>query len=456
MVRIILYIITGIVVSFYFFPFEFRFLPEVNTKMAMAGVGLILCCVQLARKRMPLVDKDFCTLSALAVIVSFIGFASVAYNGTNDYTYVTYFISMWVWMSAAYVAVSLVRKVHGNVSVRIICDYLIAVCVFQCLIAIAMDMYPPLEMAVDSVISGFGFTQEGFVENTDRLYGIGATLDVAGSRFAAVLIIIAYLVVRYGSGMGKWLLSWYVFAFFVIAVIGNMIARTTTVGLVLTAVYVFWSIFRKHSADYSAGKIGFVVSMMALGLFFVILIYNVSPAMKDNMRFAFEGFFSLAETGKWEVHSNEILKNMYVFPDNAKTWLIGDGYMENPYGDPYYVGPQWHGYYMGTDVGYLRFIFYFGIFGLLTFMYFIYKAARICMTRFHEHEILFLFVLAVNFVVWLKVSTDIFLVFALFLCISGEDEEKYAMMLSSGGCEALEDGNDTADMSDAPADIDRK
>lgn len=50
---------------------------------------------------------------------------------------------------------------------------------------------------------------------------------------------------------------------------------------------------------------------------------------------------------------------MYVFPDNLKTWIIGDGYFNGPEdSDPYYTGEIWDiGYYKGTDVGYLRFIF---------------------------------------------------------------------------------------------------
>lgn len=29
---------------------------------------------------------------------------------------------------------------------------------------------------------------------------------------------------------------------------------------------------------------------------------------------------------------------MVVFPDNLKTWIIGDGYGANPSYDPYYIG----------------------------------------------------------------------------------------------------------------------
>lgn len=46
--RLIVMVVLTIMTSFYFFPFEFTFLPGVNTKMIMAGVGLVLLIVQLA------------------------------------------------------------------------------------------------------------------------------------------------------------------------------------------------------------------------------------------------------------------------------------------------------------------------------------------------------------------------------------------------------------------------
>ena len=61
--------------------------------------------------------------------------------------------------------------------------------------------------------------------------------------------------------------------------------------------------------------------------------------VRKNFRFGFEGFVSLIEKGRWEVDSNETLKSMFVWPDNPKTWTIGDGYFSNPVNtDFYYTG----------------------------------------------------------------------------------------------------------------------
>jgi len=76
---------------------------------------------------------------------------------------------------------------------------------------------------------------------------------------------------------------------------------------------------------------------------------------------------------------------------------------------------------MGTDVGYLRFIFYFGLIGLSAFILFIIKAFKICYDRFAGVKDLFVMLFLLNMIIWFKVSTDIFLIFALFLMTESGD-----------------------------------
>lgn len=80
---------------------------------------------------------------------------------------------------------------------------------------------------------------------------------------------------------------------------------------------------------------------------------------------------------------------------------------------------------MGTDVGYLRFIFYFGLIGLAAIVGFMAKATTICMDRFEQYKKLFLLLLLATFVIWFKVSTDLFPVLALFLMVKPEEDAAY-------------------------------
>ena len=45
-----------------------------------------------------------------------------------------------------------------------------------------------------------------------------------------------------------------------------------------------------------------------------------------------------------------------------------------------------------------------------------------CARRFPNYRILFVLLLILTMIEWLKVSTDLFLVFAPFLCISSEEQ----------------------------------
>lgn len=418
-------IISVVITSLYFFPFEFAFLPGLNTKMILAGIGLLILVKRMAQNRNAVIDKSFFHLSLLALGVSLASYMTMTYNGTPDNSFLTYIISMWVWLGGAYCVVRWLDFVYGVVSVRLICNYLIAVCVAQCLIAFTMDSYAPLKNLVDSFIGGEAFM--GKAET--RMYGIGAALDVAGLRFAAVSVIIGFLLSESEKLSNKEIL-FYIASFMILAVIGNMMSRTTTVGIGIAIMYLLYSnVFIKGSMSKNKRLWLFILGTLCIVLPVIIYHYYTSDGFYKNIRFAFEGFFSLWETGKWEVSSNDILvDHMVVFPDNIRTWIIGDGYAANPnsgpVADPYYTGPSFHGFYMGTDIGYLRFIFYFGLTGTLFFMAFILKAALSCIEKFKSYKMMFLMILLVNYVGWFKVSTDIFLVFALFIALGTEENDK--------------------------------
>lgn len=421
MLRFFAIILVGILTSFYFFPFEFAILPGANTKMIMAGMSLIVLGVNLTRNRDATINRDFLIISILACLVSLAGLVSVAYNETNDYTYATYIVSMWVWLGGAYLTISCMRWLHDKVSVSIVANYLIVVCVAQCVIALLIDNFPAVEDFVKTYIAGFDWVGFEQLDEGGRLYGIGATLDVAGSRFSAVLTMIAFLIVKSVAASNHKLTIWYLLAFGFITIVGNMMARTTIVGVGLSCLYWLWA---TKEIENKSVLWRYISAMICVALVITIFLYNRNEVFREDIRFAFEGFFSLAETGKWDVSSNNILKDMYVFPDNFKTWVVGDGYFDNPYySDAYYLGPRWGGYYMATDVGYLRFIFYFGIIGIVLFMTFFCKVTQCCIQRLKDYKALCLMFLAINFIVWFKVSTDIFLVFALFLCLNSDENQ---------------------------------
>lgn len=413
-----LLIIVGIfLTSCYFFPFVLATFSFANSKMLLAIIGLFILGTELVQKKKGIINKDFFTLSLWAFALSLISFGSMTLNNTQDNTFNTYFMSMWVWMGGAYTVISFIKKTHGRVSVPIIVNYLLAVCVFQCVLALIFENFPTAERWHTQTFAG-----EAYMGNTndERLHGIGCSLDVAGFRFSAVIIMTIYIM-NYLSKYKKIKYEYaYLGAIIFISIIGNMISRSTIIGVVIALLYQLWILLTQNENKSIIAKLSILI---VITISITTYLYNTDKTFRENLRFGFEGFFSIAEKGSWETNSNKILKGMITWPDNAKTWIIGDGYINNPLDkqsptyDPYYIGEIKGGYYKGTDIGYCRYIFYFGIIGLITFSILLTKACTICISRAQSFKWMFILVLAINFIQWLKVSTDLFVVFAPFLCL---------------------------------------
>lgn len=413
-----------VIISFYFFPTLFTFLPMANTKMVVAACGLVTFLMRLGTGQSGKLNKDFFLLSLCALAVSFASFLTMTINNTPDDSYLSYIVSMWVWLGGAYFVVSLIRQVHGRVSVELVCLYLIGVGVMQCVLAVMMEQIPVMKNAIDSVLADDGFMGTG----RGRMHGIGCALDVAGGRFAALLVIAAFLLPRMLRHEYKALLvALLLFSICLMSIVGNMIGRTATIGMFMALAYLIYAVTFGSDASPEGKK--YLAKWLVVCILVVVgasvCLYHMSEFWREEFRFGFEGFFSLVEKGRWETTSTNMLQEGFIYPDNLRCWIIGDGHMAGTDIDPYYQGKVYHGFYKGVDAGYSRFLFYFGLVGLVAFSVFILKAGEICIRRFKPYWLMFLMILALNFIIWVKVSSDIFLCFAPFLALSAEDEDEY-------------------------------
>ncbi|MDY3267335.1 MAG: hypothetical protein SOX26_07435 [Phocaeicola sp.] len=422
MVKSIQIFITVILTSLFFFPFFFSFLPTINTKMMLAVLGLMVYFMDHFNGKTTLFEKRLFNVSVGALGVSFCSFLSMTINGTPDNSYLGYIMSMLVWLFAAYFCVNLMRRIHGEISVEIVGYYLLGVALLQCTLALLISLLPWLSNIVDSYITGEKYMG---VNVDDRLHGIGCALDVGGGRLGSILIITIYLILEsMKSGRSKWKFVGLLLSFFYILVIGCMIGRTTSVGALVAIVYAGYSLFIRNDMNnnsYGSYTLLTVVTL-CMSIVFCTILYHTSSEAMNFLRFGFEGFFNYFENGKFETNSTNMLSEGMIFPDNWQTWIIGDGYMASGSNDPYYIGPSDYGFYMNTDAGYSRFIFYFGLTGLSAFILFFVTVCREC-CKINMGKLLFIAILIFNLTVWVKVSTDLFLVFAPFLCILERSEK---------------------------------
>lgn len=405
--------------SFFLFPFN-PFNAAVNTKMILAVLGAAAFLLDKLNKREFTITRGFLVLFIISVVISVWAFLVTSIRNTADYSYATYFISVVVWISAAYFVVWLVRQIHQRINLRLICMYLVGVCVFQCVLAYWMTMNPALKHFIDTLLGG-SYGAMGIIDG--RLYGLGAALDPAGLRFAAVLLLCADLIVRTDFDKNPWTGLLIFLSFIVISVLGNMISRTTTVGMAIGMVYIIaYYLFTPGSMKKTGGIVRIIFPAVLAIILFGVWQYNVNPEFQKNIRFGFEGFFSLVEKGRWEVYSTNVLKTLVVWPETLMTWIIGDGYFMSPLDDPDRFGHVYTGYYMHTDIGYLRYIFYFGLIGLLGMILLFAQMSYLCAKAFESHKWVFITLFAINCIGWVKVSSDLIMVLTPFMVLASLQE----------------------------------
>ena len=188
----ILKLLVGTIASFYYFPFVFSFFPALITKNAVAVLGLVFVLILLIQKREFTFTKELLILLILSSFVSIVALFSITYNQTPDVTYVSYIRSACIWLSGAFAVSYLIYLVHGKINLQLVINYLIGVCIFQCTAALLIEFVP----AVASIVGSAVIQGQGLLKDMGRLYGVGASLDVAGSRFSAVLVGTAFAIER--------------------------------------------------------------------------------------------------------------------------------------------------------------------------------------------------------------------------------------------------------------------
>lgn len=135
-----------------------------------------------------------------------------------------------------------------------------------------------------------------------------------------------------------------------------------------------------------------VVTFILLATLIIVSVgyYSLNQQQFDRIvNFVFELFLNLSSGDGLSSSSTDTLINMYVFPDSLKTWLVGDGLITGATG----------GYYMSTDVGFLRLIYYFGLPSTLIFIYVYYKYYIITTRLFTKEYKVFLKIITLWFLI---------------------------------------------------------
>ena len=383
-------------VSFYVFPISFTFLPQaVNSKILVAVFGVFAFTFESIRKKAMRFPEPIIFSALLAALFSVWCLYSVIAANTYDMVYATYIISYLTWIFGAYGVYGALRLAYDNVDLEILTRYLALVGVAQCIAAVVIDN----NAAFASFVDRFVDMGQEFFKKGNRLYGIGAALDPAGIRFSVILIMIAHqFSTNPNVRQHRLYQATDLGAFAIIVIIVSVISRTTLVGTGLGLFYIIISIIRMRKGGFMTISMVkmffwfFVVMMIIVGV--SIYFYRASDTFQGYLRFGFEAFFNWVETGEFRTSSTDTLNDvMWIWPDNLRDWLVGRG----TYG-------------------------IFGLIGLLIFSIFFIYCHTVQIRKFQQFKFTAWLLVALTFIVWVKVATDIFFIDALLFCIASDYE----------------------------------
>lgn len=403
-------ILLTIVVDAFYFNFSFRILPSVNSKMVLAVVGIIAFVFKGIREQTTHISRRVFVSAILSVIFSLWCYFAIVANGTDNKEFADYYVSFATWLGGAYGAYAILKGAYERVSLTTITWYLALVCASQCVIALMIDNIPFVHNLVDAVF----YLPTQFYEYNHRLYGIACALDPAGIRFSAVQVLIAHqlaAVDRVRRNAKK--SSFFIVCFLMITLVGSMISRTTIVGTALGLAYILFGNLRmSRGGSVSRTQLNSILLLTFLiggAVVISVILYNANPDFREDLRFGFEGFFNWVETGSFSTVSTNELQTMWVWPTTPRGWLIGEGR----------VGV----FETGSDIGYCNYILYCGLIGMAIYsFYYIYNHLSL-IGKFRNFTIAALLLVAITFIVWTKVTTDIFLIDALLFCVDGDFDE---------------------------------
>jgi len=272
-------------------------------------------------------------------------------NSKSDSFYLDYSKSQIAWMFSAYLIIYIFFKIHPNGGLNYLIYYIIAVITIQGIISVWMYFDPEVAAFFDSLqmSTDLSIGKRSMTEGK-RLLGYGVAFFGAGIVYGISLIFIAYIFMTKKLNFLQQLFCaiLYVATFLV----GLMSARTAAVGLVASLALAVLLYFKGDKTLKSQGMlILFYCSVFtSVG---VTLVYTFFPEFAD---WTFELFLNYQETGELRTNSSDGLSEMFLLPSTFKEWVFGRG-----------VGSYW-----GSDVGFTRLLFWFGVPGTLLYFGFQY------------------------------------------------------------------------------------
>lgn len=399
--RLLLKIVLFLALFTYIYPIEFRSFPLSPLRLfqAIGFISFIIHIIEMKR-----INVSILHFYKYGNLIFMMGFFSTILNDAYEFQFALRGIYIYFFIFLGYFIVTLMIKTTKKFSLYIVLEWMVFVTVVQALLSFTLFFSPNLLSLYNDLVV-IDTVNEDKLEllNSFRLIGIGAVqYATAAVQYGIMLWTIILLHKQKESWVSRHkIMSILIMILFCIA--GILSGRTFFLMLFMTPAYIIY--INGRNSLYSSIKYLLILILLLSVIGGAVAVYLYTEYY-EIFNWVFEVFINMNESGYWESASTDQLQGMYIFPDNILTWLLGDGRVSNGLG-----------FYMNTDVGYIRSIFYWGILGSIVYYYTQYKYYLILKENIYDDGIrkYIYYILLWFFIYNLKDFWRIDQFFALFL-----------------------------------------
>lgn len=343
----------------YIFPVFIKYLP-IPLDRVLQVVGFLLLFLLSRYRQYRFIDKKLLSVFLINIVVVILAFFAMVNGptGNDSYLFKQTLDIYFLFPSALLLVYLLVVRYGESFTIVKVFDLIVYLFLFQAIISIVFFLSPTifnfyLSLLKEDVNRGLFLRTELL---TKRFIGWGSAFFSGAVKYGFAFLILVVLPYCKESAFYRSRLK-YICSLSIIVFAGAMTGRFFFLAIGLGLLLAI-SIDKKNIFRIVYRGIPMLIAFL---LMFYVLGQKFLGAERFEIvyGFVFELFLTFLETGELSTTSSEATLSMYVFPNNISTWFIGDGVMFEEDGSSYY---------MKTDVGYVRLLFYFGI--IATTVYF--------------------------------------------------------------------------------------
>lgn len=306
------------------------------------------------------IDKSILIFFTLSIAAFLYAFFIAGINGFKDITIFKLLSFLFLYSSSAYLVVLFYKNIYQNEFYYKIRSHIFISGVLNGLFVICVFVFSGFSKFFISILD-YSDKQLAWTEVGRRSFDLNMGGGAGASVVFSFIFLIGLTLFRNNRN--------YIFKILGLAIIFSATLLTGRTGLVFIIIYIPICILLINAMlNKSILKINIFKTVKLVIVIISMLIaitlfasFGVSEELKNKyytniQPWAFEFYYSFKEGGSFSTESTDMIVNtMYFLPENITHLAFGDSNM----------GRTDQLEYIPSDVGYIRFIFGFGVFGMI-------------------------------------------------------------------------------------------